>query len=43
MKSYRGYDNFVVSDTIANEKIIEKVAFDNSSIKKAVDILLNIK
>ena len=38
-----GYDKFVVSDTITNEKIIEKVVFDNSSIKKSVDILLNIK
>ena len=37
----KGYNNFVVADRIQNQEIIEKVVFDNSTVEKAVNILLN--
>ena len=39
----KGYNKFVASDHVINRQILEKVVLDNTTIKKAVDLLLSIR
>ena len=39
----KGYNKFIASDHVINRQILEKVVLDNTTIKKAVDLLLNIR
>ena len=39
----KGYNKFVASDHVINQQILEKVVLVNTTVKKAVDLLLNIR
>ena len=39
----KGYNKFVASDHVIIQQILEKVVLDNTTIKKAVDLLSNIR